>query len=159
MVMIYEGLILFALCFMVGSIFDISTNSRHALYLRHAREAVLFVAIGIYFIYFWVRNGQTLPMQTWRIKLLGADGSPVRPRQALLRYLFAWMWFLPAIGLGHALGLKIPLTLALLAIWMVLWACAVWLDPQRQFLHDRRAGTRLVTAAAAPLPARAREQE
>lgn len=157
MAMIYEGLILFGLCFVVAGIFDITTNSRHALKLRHAREALLFITIGIYFIYFWLKNGQTLPMQTWRIKLVSADGKPVSPRQAVLRYLLSWLWFMPAILLCWALGLKYPLIFAVIAVGMMVWAIGIWLDPDRQFIHDRMAGTRLIQVAAAPLPARARE--
>lgn len=144
MAMIYEGLILFGLCFFVAGIFDISTNSRHALKLRHLREALLFIAIGVYFIYFWLKNGQTLPMQTWHIKLVSANGNPVSARQAVLRYVFSWLWFVPALLVSSALGLKFPLIFGVIGLGFVLWASAIWLDPDRQFLHDRMAGTRLI---------------
>ncbi len=71
-----------------------------------------------------VNGGQTLPMKTWKLRLAGADGQPPRPLQALLRYLAAW----PSILLG-CIGL--------------FWALV---DKDRQFLHDRIAGTCIVFA-------------
>ena len=84
--------------------------------------AHLFLALLVYFVGFWTCKGQTLAMRTWRFRLQDKEGHALRPAQALLRYLLCW----PSIGLFGA-GL--------------LWAV---LDPERQFLHDRLAGTRIV---------------
>ncbi|MBU0752030.1 MAG: RDD family protein [Gammaproteobacteria bacterium] len=76
---------------------------------------------GAYFIWYWSHGGQTLAMQTWKLQLLMADGyKPPLPR-LLLRYALAW----PSLLLG-GIGL--------------LWAL---FDRDRQFLHDRLAGTRI----------------
>jgi uncharacterized RDD family membrane protein YckC len=45
----------------------------------------------------------------------------------------------------------------MIPLWVVLanialWAATAWLDPNRQFLHDRLAGTRLIEL---PKPSRA----
>ena len=85
-------------------------------------QAHAFLVLLIYFQWFWCHGGQTLAMKTWRIRLVSADGAPVRPVQALMRYLLCW----PGILLG-GIG--------------ILWAL---LDRDGQFLHDRIAGTRLV---------------
>lgn len=61
-------------------------------------------------------------MKTWRIRLVTREGLPVRPARVLLRYLLCW----PSIVLGGA---------------GILWAL---FDRDRQFLHDRLAGTRLI---------------
>jgi uncharacterized RDD family membrane protein YckC len=91
---------------------------------RHALQAwVLFVA-GAYFVGFWTRGGQTLPMKTWRIRVVRWDGQPVGVGRAVHRYLIA-MLGTAALGLGFA------------------WAL---FDRDRQFLHDRLAGTALVDA-------------
>lgn len=82
----------------------------------------LFLVLLVYFGWFWLHGGQTLAMKTWAIRLENADGGPVRPLQALLRYLLAW----PSVCL---LGVG------------VLWAL---MDRDGQFLHDRLSGTRLV---------------
>lgn len=84
--------------------------------------AHLFAILLVYFVGFWVSKGQTLAMRTWHFRLKNKDGSPPRPAQALLRYLLCW----PSIGL-FGIG--------------YFWAL---LDPERQFLHDRLAGTRIV---------------
>lgn len=90
---------------------------------RHALQAWLAVVLGLYYVWFWTRGGQTLPMRTWRIRLVRAeDGGPVNPGRAAHRFAIAVLGFLAA-GLGFA------------------WALV---DRDRQFLHDRLAGTRLV---------------
>lgn len=53
--MVYEAMLLFGVIFTADMIFDVWTQSRHALTLRHAREAWLFAILGIYFVFFWCR--------------------------------------------------------------------------------------------------------
>jgi len=92
---------------------------------RHLLQAWLLAAIGAYYVWFWTRGGQTLPMKTWRIRLVRADGGgPVNVGRAVHRFVLAVLGTL-AVGLGFA------------------WAL---LDRDRQFLHDRLAGTALVAA-------------
>lgn len=86
--------------------------------------AHLFLVMLVYFVAFWSRSGQTLAMKTWRIRLVTRDGLAVRPSRALLRYLLAWLTLAPG-GMG------------------IVWALV---DRDRQFLHDRLAGTRLIIA-------------
>jgi uncharacterized RDD family membrane protein YckC len=82
----------------------------------------VFLVLAVYFIWFWRQGGQTLAMKTWRIRLEPADGNRrVTVGQALLRYSLAWPCVLTGIGIAWSL-----------------------LDPDRQFLHDRLSGTRLV---------------
>jgi uncharacterized RDD family membrane protein YckC len=87
----------------------------------------IFILFGGYFVWFWCRHGQTLAMQTWRLKVVSAaDGRNPSWRRALLRYVLSW----PSVSLC-GVGL--------------LWAL---LDDDRQFLHDRLAGTRVVLILA-----------
>jgi len=85
-------------------------------------QAHCFVVLLVYFIWFWSNGGQTLAMKTWRIRLVTREGRAVPPGQALLRYLLCW----PSLCLAGA-GL----------VWALF-------DRDRQFLHDRLAGTQLV---------------
>ncbi len=85
--------------------------------------AHMFVVFGVYFLWYWQHGGQTLAMQTWRIKLV-STGSLSEPTRAQLirRYLLSWpslMFF----GAG------------------LFWAL---FDRDRQFLHDRFSGTKIV---------------
>jgi len=82
----------------------------------------LLAVLAAYFCGFWVRAGQTLPMRTWRLRIERADGGLPGPGAALARHALAWLSLLAA-GAGFA------------------WAL---IDRDRQFLHDRLAGTRIV---------------
>lgn len=156
--MVYESLLLFGVVFVSGWIFDTLTESRHALTLRHARQAWLFVVIGAYFTFFWCRGGQTLAMQTWRIRLValstGVQVGPVPWRTATLRYCLAWLWVLPALVIDSLFGLQGWTSIGLIVLGMLLWLTAARLNVDRQFLHDRLARTRLIDVPKiTPLPA------
>jgi len=73
--MMYEGVLLFAVTFLAGYLFDTLTQSRHGLVLRGTRQIWLFLAIGAYFFICWRRNGQTLPMKAWHIRLQSTAGG------------------------------------------------------------------------------------
>jgi uncharacterized RDD family membrane protein YckC len=147
--MAYEAVLLFGIVFTAGYVFDTLTQSRHALVLRHARQLWLFVVLGAYFVFCWVRSGQTLAMKTWHIRLVSSSGSDVTPFRAMLRYALAWMWFLPAMAIGYAFGLKGWPVVGLVIVGMMIWATISSLGRDRQFLHDRIAGTRLIIVPAA----------
>ncbi|MDP1609478.1 MAG: RDD family protein [Sulfuritalea sp.] len=82
----------------------------------------VFIVLGAYFLWYWHHGGQTLAMQTWKIQLSTPCGARPSLARLALRYALAWPSVL-YFGAG------------------VLWAL---FDRDRQFLHDRLAGTRLV---------------
>lgn len=144
--MMYEGVLLFGLVFGVLLVFDFLTQSRHALMLRDARQVILFMAIGLYFLLSWRRSGQTLPMKTWSLRLVTADGHKLSWPRALYRYVL--MWILPLI---YALGVQVlssytgysstHLLIVFAPLTLFIWT---WFDAEQLFLHDRIAGTRIV---------------
>ena len=142
--MLYESMLLFGVLFIAAWLFSTLLQQRHALYLRHAQQIWLVLVTGAYFIWFWTHGGQTLAMKTWHIRLVTADGLPVPAWRAALRYVLAWLWFLPGLGLAAALGAAAWMLVMVPVLNMLLWALGIYLDPQRQFIHDRLAGTRLV---------------
>lgn len=112
--------------------------------LRHARQFWLFVVIGTYFVFCWSRSGQTLAMQTWRIKVVDLDGGKLPVIKAIVRYCLAWMWFLPAMALDYQLGLKEWQMAGVVIAGMLAWAYTARFHKHGQFLHDRLAKTRLI---------------
>jgi len=97
---------------------------------RHALQAWLLAVIGAYYVWFWTHGGQTLPMKTWRIRLVRADGAAMGAGRAMHRYALAVLGLLAA-GAGFA------------------WAL---FDRDGQFLHDRLAGTALVESGRSNEP-------
>lgn len=142
--MLYESLLLFGVVFIADWLLDTLTQSRHALSLRHTRQAWLFFVIGAYFVFFWCRSGQTLAMKTWQLKICTAGAVRLTLPRAVLRYCLAWLWFLPAMAIDAAFGLQGWPSIMVIFIGMCVWIATTRLDPQRQFLHDRLAGTRIV---------------
>ncbi|MFC4274890.1 RDD family protein [Achromobacter aloeverae] len=147
--MMYEAVLLFGVVFLAGYLFDTLTQSRSGLMYRHGRQAWLFFALGVYFISCWRRNGQTLPMKTWNIRLVDRAGRAPSMARLVLRYLLAWI--LPLAAAGLILGATIWSGWPTMQLLIVAAPFAIfpgsWLDRDGQFLHDRLAGTKLVNVA------------
>ena len=122
----YESLLVAAVAFFAGLLFLAAAGGNPGGWLRHAFQAYLFMVIGLYFTISWRRSGQTLAMKTWKLRLIGANGGRITLPQAVLRYIWAW----PCLALGGIGILYAPF------------------DRERQFLHDRLAGTRIVSDKA-----------
>lgn len=120
--LIYEALLLTAVILTAGGI---ATGIAYAAGMSHPRVLTQVIVIGCcagYFAVQWCGRGQTLPMKTWRIRLQATSGNRISAIQALLRMTLA--------TIGYA-GCGIS----------ILWS---FMDRDRQFLHDRIAGTRLI---------------
>lgn len=83
-----------------------------------------------FFSAFWLKSGQTLGMQAWRIKLVSSDGKKLSIMQCVIRCLGA-VFSAGCLGLGY-------------------WWCIV--DPHRRYWHDYLSRTELVL-----LPAKTKE--
>jgi uncharacterized RDD family membrane protein YckC len=117
--MLYEAILLFAVAFFAGWVFFFASGGRDATsgWLRYALQLFILVMFAAYFLWCWLRGGQTLAMKAWGIRLVN-----VTPGKALLRFALALV--------------LLPVSIA--------WAL---FDRDGQFLHDRLTGTRLVNAA------------
>ena len=115
----YEAVLLFAVAFFAAWLFFFASGARDATtgWLRYALQLFIVTVFAAYFLWCWLRGGQTLAMKAWHIRLI--DVSPI---SALLRLILAAM--LVPTGIS------------------VIWAL---FDRDKQFLHDRLAGTRLVS--------------
>ena len=119
----YELLLLTAILFVGAWIFLLFSSAFEPSSGRLLLRLYLTGLAAIYFIYCWTHGGQTLAMKTWRLRVVMKDGRPLSLRAAVYRYLGAFV----SASLGGA---------------GFLWAL---FDRDRQFLHDRFAGTRIVS--------------
>ena len=121
--MLYESILLFAVAFIGTWVFQFASGTLRIEGWRiHLLQLFLLALFAAYFLWCWLRSGQTLAMKTWRIRLVAKDGhARLQPRAALLRFLYAVLLVPTAIG--------------------IFWAMV---DRDRQFLHDRLAGSLLV---------------
>jgi uncharacterized RDD family membrane protein YckC len=144
----YEAFLVVAIAMVTGFVFSVLTQMRHALYGRHALAVVVALVVGGYLTWCWTR-GRTLPMQTWRIRIVDARGKPLTQPRAWLRYALCSVWLVPPLAVFAWQGVTDwkPVTAALLG-WVAFWGALSRLHPQRQFWHDAWAGTRLVDAGA-----------
>jgi uncharacterized RDD family membrane protein YckC len=143
---VYESFLLAAVELAATALFMLVTLNAKGPLFEHGMKLWLFLVTGAYFVFCWTDSGHTLAMKTWRVKLVMAGGERVPLKTAVLRYLLAWGWFLPALVVSYAFQLtanKGAFSLALLA-GMLAWGLTALFDKYRQFLHDRLAGTRLV---------------
>ena len=85
------------------------------------RLVALFTAM-LFFGWFWLKNGQTLGMQAWRLKLVGFDGGQPTAGHIVIRCLGATL-SAACFGLGY------------------LW-CLV--DSRGRYWHDYLSRTELV---------------
>ncbi len=122
--LLYEGLVVFAVL-LIGFFLPQTVLSGFGLGLTGKGLWIhVTLLLLVYFAWFWLHGGQTLPMKTWKVQLINSEGGRIRPAQALLRYLAAW----PSILLFGA---------------GIFWAL---FDKDRQYLHDRIAGTRIIAS-------------
>lgn len=93
---VYDGLLLVALWAVAGAVLIIANtnptaSSHHEVQALSAgfRQWVLFPTLvlvtWLFYGYFWTRTGQTLGMQTWRLRVLRADGRRLLWRDAFAR--------------------------------------------------------------------------
>ena len=143
----YEAVLLFGVVMVAGLLYGIALGQRHALEGRAGLGLFVVAVLAWYFVWCWTRSGQTLPMQTWRIRLEDREGHLLRRGRALLRFAAAWIWVLPGLALAYLLGVSSSgwAVFGTVVGWMAVYASLALLRRDRQFWHDIACGTRLVT--------------
>lgn len=116
---LYESILVIAILAFATFIFLKLFGDATQVPKRYFLQLYLWLIAGAYFVFCWVKSGQTLAMQTWRIQLIGRDGNPLGLEQAIRRYMMGSLFF----GLSF------------------LWAI---FDREGLYLHDRFTGGRLV---------------
>lgn len=122
--MLYESLVIFSILLIGFLLPQIALSGFHFELSPKLLWLHVLLLLLVYFAWCWLNGGQTLPMKTWKLRIISAEGTTLRPLQAVLRYLAAWPSIL-LLGIG------------------IFWAL---FDKDGQFLHDRIAGTRIVSA-------------
>ncbi len=144
--MLYESTLLFAVAFIATWLFQFAAGGAVVEgWQRTALQFYLAAVLAAYFLWCWLRGGQTLAMKTWGIRLVVPGRPRIPARVALVRLLLAGVlvgsfWAAVIGAFIHRNPLLAFATLALSGVGLG-WAL---FDPERQFLHDRLAGTRLV---------------
>lgn len=122
---LYEALIIIAIWLFVTFIFLLLFGDVNDEFKKQLLQVFLWVLTGMYFVLCWVKTGQTLAMQAWKIKLVNAEGECLSIKYSLLRY-----------------GL-VTLSLGLFGAGFF-WA---FVDKDQLFLHDRLLKTHLLQLA------------
>ena len=124
--MVYDTLLVIALIFVVYGIalavvVQLSGGEQEVLNPLLGQALIILCVVGFY-IAFWLKDGQTLGMQAWRIKLVSIDGGKPTLGQALRRCAGAAL-SAGCLGLGY--------------LWKLV-------DRNNRYWHDYLSGTELV---------------
>jgi len=117
--MVYDGLVVLAVWLV--TLFLLVAMLDHAVTGAFV-QSLLFLETFVFFCYFWTRRGQTVGMLAWGLHVETADGTPLGPSRALLRFLGALAAF-ATLGLGY--------------VWMLF-------DANRRTWPDLLSGTQLI---------------
>lgn len=119
---LYEALAIIALWMLASALVTtFHDNATHG-WARALLQEISLLIISGYFLWCWTHGGQTLAMKTWKVRVVTQEGAPLSLLQALRRLLLSALFLLLG-GIGF---------------W---WSL---IDKERQFLHDRMGGTRLI---------------
>lgn len=146
---LYESLLLFGVVFVGGLVLGSAGVLFGTPLSPTVLQALLFLVLGAYFTWFWSK-GQTLAMKTWHIQVVDKYGRPLTRIRALTRYALCWLWLLPPLAVVAPFHLPMAEVMVIVLGWVAVWALLSRFHPQRQFLHDVLAGTRLISAVSTP---------
>lgn len=113
--LMYELLTIVAIIFVSTGLFLIIAGDASHGIKRLFLQLFLWLVVGAYFIRCWIKTGQTLAMQAWKLMLIDEQSQLLTMQQAIVRYLLASL-SMAFFGMGF------------------LWAIV---DKKKQFLHDR----------------------
>ncbi len=119
---VYDGLLLGGLLMLTSLFFVMARDGEPVPPGNLGYQLSLLVIVALFFIGFWVRSGQTLGMQAWRLRIQTPAGDLLTWHQALLRFATALLAWLP-FGLG--------------LLWLIF-------DRDKLAWHDRLSNSRVV---------------
>lgn len=118
----YDGLLLLAMLMLSTAVLLVFTRAEAIRAGNPFFRLYLLIIIWLFFAGFWTRDGQTLGMRAWRLKLESRTGDKITWRQASLRLAAATLSW-AVFGLGY--------------LWVIF-------DRDRLAWHDRLSQSRPV---------------
>ena len=123
--MVYDTCLVLPLVMLTVAIglglFSVVSGSEEISLHPNVVRLLILLSLLAFFSAFWMKSGQTLGMQAWRIKLVRSDGGKPGLKHCIMRCLGA-SFSASFLGLGY------------------LW-CLV--DPRKRYWHDYISGTEL----------------
>lgn len=151
--LVYDVLLVVALLFVVSVPFLPFADGKPLVpsevgALAYFYRLCLVAVMVLFFGFFWTRQGQTLGMQAWRLRVEDSNGRLLGWSRALFRQGIAILPWIPALlVLAYADRLQSEglrwIGEGLLMLGLIDWS-AMWFDPQRRALHDRCSGSRVM---------------
>ncbi|MDQ6997071.1 MAG: RDD family protein [Mariprofundus sp.] len=140
---VYDGLILFGLCYL--AFIPLTIAERSLGETPHWLKGALIVAISFaYFVGFWAKGGATTGMRPWKLRVaMQGSGDPISWATASVRYavlMLTWLalgmtlWYLMTRDTGHFL---FYLASAIPALSMLV----MLISTERSSLHDLISST------------------
>lgn len=159
--LVYDGLLILALIMVVGTILIVLGTSAQVVEQGQAgklsasyRHFVLlpsFIAVTwLFYGLFWRRTGQTLGMQTWRLKVIQPNGALLDWPLTVIRCLSACIVPLVCGLFGYLVhGTPVALVISFSIGFVFNYAFALF-NRRRLALHDVMSGTLVVRLPPGP---------
>lgn len=150
--LVYDGLLLVAIWMItmallvpLGTSSEAVANKQLTVVSPTFQHMVLLPALilttWLFYSYFWQRAGQTLGMQTWRLKVLRHNGQALRWRDGLLRCAAACVFPFVCGLLSQTLWHSVPaISLSILLGFLGNYLWMYW-SPHRIAWHDQVSAT------------------
>lgn len=159
--LVYDGLLILALIIVVGTILVVLGTSAQSIEQGQAgklsefyRYFVLLPSfVGVTWLFyglFWRRTGQTLGMQTWRLKVIQPNGALLDWPLTVIRCLSAMIVPLVCGLFGYLVhGTPVALVISFIVGFLFNYMFALF-NRRRLALHDVMSGTLVVRLPPAP---------
>ncbi len=100
--LLYDSFLIASLLFLFAAITTLLNRGpvvpEHPLFYLY--QLMLIAVVVVFYGWFWIRSGQTLGMQAWRLQLRRQDGQPLDWMDVLRRCSVGLLSWLP-LGLGY----------------------------------------------------------
>ena len=147
---LYDGMLILAMLFLVGLVLsvvgtfmllDVGTQAEHARKLPNWYQngvmtpAFVLTLVGFYGL-FWRKSGQTLGMQTWRLKMITTDGQLLTWRQSFWRILCACLLPMLCMLIGGVFYRSRTSVLICMCAGFLFNYLFCWVNTQGLAVHD-----------------------